>query len=79
MSKLVLHLLDAAMGHPVQTWKFADQNRVTIGRGNENDIPLADTQVSRNHVELNLRDDIWMLSSKGRNDTQIHGDWITEV
>ena len=77
--RLTLHLLDAAQGHPVQTWSFDDQAKVTIGRASDNDIVLADKQVSRLHVELIYRDGSWSLLSHGRNGTQIGGEVVSEV
>ena len=76
---LTLHLLDAAQGHPVQTWSFNDCAKITIGRAADNDIVLADTQISRLHVELVHRDGKWSLVSHGRNGTQIGGAVVSEV
>ena len=68
-----LKLLDSSSGHAVQTWSFNDCQRVTIGRAAENDISLADPQVSRVHVELVARDGEWTLVSLGRNGTVMDG------
>jgi hypothetical protein len=74
-----LHLLDSAQGHPIQTWHFRDRTRVRLGRAAENDISLADTQVSRIHVELHYRDGKWVLHSLGRNGTRMDGAIVSEA
>ena len=74
-----LHLLDSAQGHAIQTWRYEDRVRVSIGRAVENDITLADAQVSRLHLELLYREGQWMLCSHGRNGTRVDGERVTEV
>lgn len=73
-----LKLLDSSRGHALQTWHFRDSERVTIGRAAENDISLADPQVSRVHVELVLRDGHWSIVSLGRNGTVLDGMMIND-
>ncbi|PQO26122.1 hypothetical protein C5Y96_21985 [Blastopirellula marina] len=73
-----LKLLDSSRGHAIQTWNFTDCRRVTIGRAAENDISLADPQVSRVHVELLLRDGNWAIVSLGRNGTVLDGMMIND-
>ncbi|WDI42672.1 FHA domain-containing protein [Bremerella sp. P1] len=73
-----LKLLDSSSGHAIQTWNFSDCQRVTIGRAAENDISLADPQVSRVHVELLARDGAWALVSLGRNGTVLDGALIND-
>ena len=77
-STVQIHLLDSAQGHPLQTWQFDDQDRVTIGRAQENDIALSDQRVSRLHAELFYSEDGWKLVSRGRNGTQINGLLVAE-
>ncbi len=74
-----LHLLDAAQGHPIQTWQFADCRQVSIGRSDNNDITLTDAQVSRQHVELLFRERDWVMYSYGRNGTRINDELVQEV
>ena len=55
------------------------KNRVTIGRGPSNDIPLAwDTSVSRVHAELERVGDTWTLVDDGlsRSGTLLNGERI---
>lgn len=73
-----LKLLDSSRGHAIQTWNFSDCRRVTIGRAAENDISLADPQVSRVHVELLIRDGKWAIVSLGRNGTILDGVMIND-
>lgn len=75
----ILHLLDAAQGHPVQTWRFANCEQITIGRSENSDITLTDAQVSRQHVELAFRSGEWVLYSYGRNGTRINDELVQEV
>jgi len=77
--RLTLHLLDSALGHPVQTWQFENRDTITIGRGPDNDISLVDPQVSRCHVLFRYCDDQWLLVSIGRNGTRVNGMTITEL
>jgi pSer/pThr/pTyr-binding forkhead associated (FHA) protein len=79
VGNVALHLLDAVQGHRVQTWRFQDQSTITIGRGADNDINLADAQVSRRHVELVHRDAKWWLLSHGRNGTWMNGAMEAEA
>ena len=79
LGSMTLHLLDSAQGHRIQTWRFKDRSQVTIGRDDDSDIALADTQVSRRHVEIVYRDAKWMLHSHGRNGTWIGGAMVSEA
>jgi predicted component of type VI protein secretion system len=75
---VTLHLLDSAHGHAIQSWRFDDCCRIRIGRADDNDISLADKQVSRLHVELIYGDGKWTLYSHGRNGTRIDGAQVPE-
>lgn len=74
-----MNLLDSALGRPLQTWDFADRDRLTIGRSPENDVSVTDPQVSRLHVELIFLDGAWQLVSHGRNGTWIRGSKVDRV
>ena len=77
--RLSLHLLDAASGRIIQTWKFEDEVRITVGRSEENRIQLSDQQVSRQHLELTFENEHWRLISHGRNGTRIEGKDVSQV
>ena len=74
-----LHLLDSARGNRIQSWEFRDQTAIRIGRSAENDINLADSQVSRKHVELIYRGGGWVLISHGRNGTWLDGAMVYDI
>ena len=74
-----IHLLDGNQGHPLQTWRFADRDVISIGRNDENDIVIVDPQVSRNHVRLVLSDGLWALQSTGRHGTLIDDRVVSEA
>jgi pSer/pThr/pTyr-binding forkhead associated (FHA) protein len=44
---------------------------ITIGRGEDNDIALADPHVSRSHVKLACDGGVWTLISTGRHGTLV--------
>ena len=76
--RVTLHLLDAARGQTIKTWRFSDQGHVRIGRAPDADITLADPSISRVHVEIVSKDGKWILRSHGRNGTRIDGELIVE-
>jgi pSer/pThr/pTyr-binding forkhead associated (FHA) protein len=69
---IVLHLLDAAQDHPLQSWTFADTKAITIGRSDDNDVVLADPFVSRAHARLELDPQGWRVVSV--SDQQVVSD-----
>jgi pSer/pThr/pTyr-binding forkhead associated (FHA) protein len=77
---LSLHLVDSTTGKVVQTWRFKGKDRVVIGRGFDSDIRLADSSVSRLHVEFvfDQQRGGWILRSLGRNGTHIEGEPVKE-
>lgn len=76
---IAVQLLDAAQGHPVQTWRFADPKLISIGRDANNDIVISDPLVSRIHVRLVRADDAWTLHSLGRHGTLVSDRLIAEA
>jgi pSer/pThr/pTyr-binding forkhead associated (FHA) protein len=76
---VAIHLLDSAQGHPLQTWRFAGQDVVTIGRDESSDIVLADPQVSRTHAKLIRQDGQWTLISQGRHGTLVNDRVVSEA
>lgn len=75
----VIHLLDSAQGHPLQTWQFKGQDLITIGRNEGNDVVLADRHVSRAHATVAFDGDRWTLVSIGRHGTIIDDRRISEA
>jgi pSer/pThr/pTyr-binding forkhead associated (FHA) protein len=74
-----IQLLDSSQGRPVQVWHFEDLSTITIGRLEENDICIADHQVSRLHARLTRQDGKWTLISVGRNGTVVNDRLVSEV
>lgn len=76
--KVTVHLLDAARGQSVQTWKFDGQSLLRIGRSEENDVVLTDPSVSRFHTELRFQSPFWELINLGKNGTLIGGKRMSQ-
>ena len=74
-----IHLLTASNGRVLQTWEFKDQSRITLGRGDENQVRISDQQVSRLHLELIFENGGWQLISHGRNGTRINDNQVSKV
>ena len=74
-----LLLLDSAQGQPIQTWRFSDQQEITIGREESRDIVISDPHVSRHHVTLFGTDGDWSLVSCGRHGTLIDNRMVVET
>ena len=74
---IAVHLVDPTDARSLQIWTFDGSAAVTIGRGEEQSIVLADPYVSREHAELLPRDGQWELTSKGRNGVQVDGKSIS--
>jgi predicted component of type VI protein secretion system len=75
---VVIHLLDSAQGHSLQTWRFSNQSQISIGRGEESDVSLSDPHVSRAHAKLVYETGNWTLFSTGRHGTLINDRPVSE-
>jgi len=78
-SEVVVQLLDAAHGRPVQTWRFANKRQITVGRSDEREVDISDPYVSRLHAELCLQERKWILISRGRNGVVVGNQLIAET
>jgi pSer/pThr/pTyr-binding forkhead associated (FHA) protein len=78
-SCVVIHLLDSAQGNALQTWRFSGQEVVTIGRDANNDIVIADPQVSRAHAKIVRKSGTWTLFSTGRHGTMVNDRLVIEA
>lgn len=74
-----VHLLDSAQGHPLQTWRFENQELITIGRNDGNDIVLADPHVSRAHATVVFEEGGWRIVSIGRHGTLVNDRMVSEA
>ena len=73
MSQTMIHLLDSDHGRPLQSWTFTDQETITLGRAEENDVVIADPYVSRAHAYLRRENGGWKLTSISRQQVVCHG------
>jgi pSer/pThr/pTyr-binding forkhead associated (FHA) protein len=78
-TQIAVSLLDPVKGHPIQTWEFDGQSLIRIGRGETNDVVVADPLVSRTHAEL-ISDTAgrWRVVSLGRNGTLVDGEMVSD-
>jgi pSer/pThr/pTyr-binding forkhead associated (FHA) protein len=74
-----IQLLDSSQGRTIQFWHFANKSQITIGRAENNDISIADEQVSRLHAKLVWEEGAWRLISLGRNGTLVNDRVVAEA
>ncbi len=79
MPKMVLQLIDADQGHPLQTWTFEDRDEIRLGRLPENDLVLTDPRVSRSHAVLKRTGEGWRLYSLSSQLIQYEGEMCQEL
>lgn len=60
----------------MQIWSFSG-TRITIGRGDEETLVLADPYVSRVHAELVGEGGVWELISRGRSGVYVEGKVVS--
>jgi serine/threonine-protein kinase len=80
---VTLTLLEAQKKTPLKQWCFEDDTVIRIGRAVDNHVVLADSLVSRYHLELRLvssggKGDSWQVISQGTNGTFLNGTLITK-
>ncbi|MCY2968180.1 MAG: FHA domain-containing protein [Planctomycetota bacterium] len=68
-----LELLEAHQGHPVQSWEFASDETVVIGRARESNVVIGNPYVSRTHACLRVNDGRWELSSTSSHGVIVDG------
>lgn len=77
---VILTLLESQTNQPLNSWHFPEQSTIRIGRAQDNDIVLKGYfQVSRQHLELSVRDHQWHLSSSGTNGTFVNNAFVKRV
>ncbi len=69
--QVTVHLLDSSSGLPVMTWQFAEKGVITIGRSPDQEVPVGDPHVSRQHAEIVFDGGVWSLVSLGRNGVMV--------
>lgn len=56
-----------------------DKERFTVGRHSENDLPIADGRLSREHVVIERFGDVFVITDRGSsNGTELNGERISE-
>jgi len=74
MPKLSVYLEEARATHELT------EERITIGRGSDNMIQIADPSVSGRHAELAIVEDRYQLKDLGStNGTRVNSELVTEV
>ena len=73
---ILLHPLNST---PVQSWAFADQQIIRVGRATDNQVVLYSAVVSRRHVELRAVNGNWEIFNLGTNGTYLEGKRISQV
>jgi len=66
---ITLNLLHPSQSTPVQSWTFALEPVIKIGRSKENDVVILSSVVSRKHIELLNNGSDWEIVSLGSNGT----------
>lgn len=75
---ITLTLLHPSQSTPVQSWTFASEPVIRIGRAKNNDVVLYSAVVSRNHVELWNNGGDWEIINFGANGTYVDNEPITQ-
>ncbi len=76
-SPIILNLVNSI---PMQTWTFASQDVVRIGRATDNNIILFSAVVSRHHAEVRWStDDGWQIVNLSSNGTYLDGVAIKTI
>jgi pSer/pThr/pTyr-binding forkhead associated (FHA) protein len=77
MPTIVLNLLNSI---PVQSWKFASQDIIRIGRATDNNAVLFSAVVSRHHAELRWSEASgWQIVNISANGTYLNGEPISTL
>ena len=76
---ITLNLLHPTTSKPVQTWIFESQEKISIGRSQDNDVVVFSAVVSRYHLELHQQNTDWEIISSGSNGTFYDNQLITQM
>lgn len=76
---ITVSLLHPLQFTPVQSWKFADESIIRIGRALDNQVVLYSAVVSRHHVEVRRINGSWQIVSLGANGTYVDDQPISQV
>lgn len=76
---ITLTLLHPVQSTPVQSWTFAKEDVIRIGRAVDNHVVLYSAVVSRHHVELRRSGPLWEVVNLGTNGTYLDGKRIHQA
>ena len=76
---ITVSLLHPLQSTPVQSWKFADESIIRIGRALDNQVVLYSAVVRRHHVEVLRINGSWQIVSLGANETYVDDEPISQV
>lgn len=76
---ITLSLLHPLHSNPIQTWIFADETIIRIGRAPDNQVVLYSAVVSRHHVDVQQINGSWEIVSLGANGTYVDDKRISQV
>lgn len=78
MSVITLSLMHPTQPVTIQSWTFAPDSVIKIGRAKDNDVVVHSSVVSRNHLELWPNGNEWEIISFGSNGTFVNNEPITQ-
>ncbi|MEO0407949.1 MAG: FHA domain-containing protein [Cyanobacteria bacterium P01_A01_bin.135] len=61
---------------PIDVWTFEGKPHIRIGRAADNDIVLANSRVSRHHIDIKHVFGIWKLENVGINGMTVDGQQV---
>ena len=76
---ITLTLLHPLRSTPIQSWTFADELLIRVGRATDNQVVLYSAVVSRHHLELRAVGENWEIVSLGTNGTYLDGKRVSQV
>ncbi|HUQ72071.1 MAG TPA: FHA domain-containing protein [Planctomycetaceae bacterium] len=76
---ITVQLVDPNDGRQLQVWSFMETDSITIGRGDDQCVTLADPYVSRQHAELRRDAAGWRVIAHGRNGVFVGGASVSNV
>lgn len=77
--EITIQLVDPSDGRQLQAWSFEGVDSITIGRGDDQRVTLADPYVSRRHAELRRNESGWRLIALGRSGVFVSGSSVTDI
>lgn len=72
--KVTLH--QPGTDEPIDVWTFENRSYIKIGRAADNDVILANSLVSRRHIELKYAFSLWKLENVGANGIFLDGQQV---